>query len=73
MYSKKGLKKPEYLITAQFFGIPISEVTTDNIMATVKTYCDEKNLALYDSMLNYDKNKERKLSRTDFLSAFSVS
>ncbi|KAL4238986.1 hypothetical protein ACF0H5_003690 [Mactra antiquata] len=56
---------------AQFFGLPISDITTDNIMATIKSYCDDNGLLLYDNMLNYDNNKERKLSRQDFLSAFS--
>ena len=55
------------------FGTPINEITTSNVMVVIKAFCEDSGLELYDKLLHYDKNKEKRVTWSDFQSAIAVS
>jgi hypothetical protein len=60
-------------LTEKLFGVPLEELTLDNITCVVKGYCDANGKTPYDYMLNYDKAKDKKVDMADFFSALQVS
>ncbi|KAH3856608.1 hypothetical protein DPMN_099200 [Dreissena polymorpha] len=43
------------------FGTPISELTSENIMTSLKKYCDVNNIEIYDALFSYDVINDRML------------
>ena len=60
------------IISAKLFDTPMEEITPSNIMVVIKTYCDVNGVALYESLASFDKNKEKKVTWSEFLTSFMV-
>ena len=61
----------DYYTSAKMFGVPVEEVTSDNVMDLIKTYCDTQKLTLHDLLVNI--NPDKKLTITEFMTVCSVS
>lgn len=59
------------MLVAKLFGVVVEELNTDNIMESIRSFCDSHRLTLHDLLV--ECSPEKKVTLSDFINVCCVS